>query len=75
MRCKCNLWQEIKHLLALVDGLLDEFDIDFGLTARGYTMKQHGLVLAKSSLDALIGFLLCLCQLNAIDIGLHLELF
>ncbi len=74
LRRKRNLRQKIQHLLASIDGLLDEFDIDFCLTARSHAVKQHRLVHFKSRLDAVVCFLLGFRKLYAVHIGLHLKL-
>ena len=53
-----NLGQEIEHLLMTVEGLLDEVDIDFGLSTGGDTMEQGDILFEKGELDLVEGFLL-----------------
>ena len=50
--------QEIKHLLSLLNRLLDEVDIQLRLAARGYTMQQRYVPRLKRFLDFVVGFLL-----------------
>ena len=38
---KRNFRQKIKYLFALIDGLLDKMYVNFGLSARRYTVQKH----------------------------------
>ncbi len=50
LNCKRNFGQEVEYLLFLVEGLLDEMDIDFRLTAGRDTMKQRNRFLEEGKL-------------------------
>ena len=50
LNSKRNLGQKIEHLLFLVEGLLDEVDIDFRLTAGRDTVKQRNRFLEEGKL-------------------------
>ena len=58
LNSKRNLGQKIEHLLFLVEGLLDEVDIDFRLTAGRDAMKQRDRFLEEGKLCLIEGFLL-----------------
>ena len=50
--------QKIKHLLSLLNRLLDEVNIQLRFAARGYTMQQRYVFRLKRFLDFVVGFLL-----------------
>ena len=50
--------QEIKHLLSLLNRLLDEMDIQLRFAARCHTMQQRYVPRLKRFLDFVVGFLL-----------------
>ena len=53
-----NFGQKIKHLLTLLNGLLDEVNIQLRLAARGHTMQQRYVFRLKRFLYFVVGFLL-----------------
>ena len=56
------LGQEIEHLLALGDGLLNEMDIDLGLAAGGHAMEQHHVFLLPLRFYGVHGLSLCVVE-------------
>ena len=46
-----NFRQQIKYLLALTDRLINEVDIDFGLTAGSDSVEQTNILHAERSTD------------------------
>ena len=57
-----NFWQEIEHLLFLLQSLFDEVDIDLRLSAGSDTMQQRDILLHEGEKNLIIGILLDLVE-------------
>ena len=53
-----DLGQKIKHLLVIVESLLDEVDIHLGLATRSHAMKKHHVFLHHLKENLVVSFLL-----------------
>ena len=52
------LGQKIKHLLVIVESLLDEVDIHLGLSTRSHAMKKHHILPHHLKENLVVSFLL-----------------
>ena len=58
LRREGDFGKQVEHLLSVFDGLPDEMDVDFRLSAGGDTMEQADVFLPEVAEDGIIGCLL-----------------
>ena len=53
-----DFWQEIEHLLMLIESLFDEMDIHLGLATGGNAMQEYHILLHHLKENLVVSFLL-----------------